>query len=306
MSDYEERLRNEIQRYAALLRGRMFQQTPMIWQKAEERFADTLKAAIGVRNLYEYVARHVRGKDSVEVLGLGSGACGPELDGIAPLLNEQSCQMNLVCADINPDIIEQAKSEASKRGIKFRGILQDANRIVLESNRYDVIVAYAALHHFVELDHIAREINRALRHDGIFVTVDIPTRNGYRMWDETAEIVGAIWKILPDRFKVSHTWYREPTYVATYENKDFSGASFECVNSEAILPALRAHLREMHFVPVFSIARRFFDTSFGPNFDWNQPIDRAIFEFIMQLDAYYLQAGLLRPETFFGAYAKRI
>lgn len=74
---------------------------------------------------------------------------------------------------------------------------------------------------------------------------------------------------------------------------------------EAIFPALKKHLREIHFVPGFSIARRFFDTKFGPNYDLQQPLDRSIFEFLMQLDEYYLEKHLLKPETFFGAYSRR-
>ena len=302
---FEERLRQEIAHYQEIFQGGMSQHVPPIWEKVEERFADTVEKVTGVRNLYQYVARHVRGRDSVVVLALGSGACGNELDGIAPLLKQYSCEMDLTCMDINAAILEQAGSESAKRGVRFRGVVQDVNKMTLEANHYDVIVAYASLHHFIELDHIAREINRALRPDGIFVTVDIPTQNGYLMWDETLEIVNALWKVLPAKFKIAHTGYPKPTYIETYENIDHSKESFECINSEAILPSLHTHLREIHFVPALSIARRFFDTMFGPNYNWDLPLDRAIFEFIMGLDDYYIEIGLLKPETFFGAYAKK-
>jgi len=187
--DYNRRIKNEILQWEKEFKGRMYGQAPAIWNKVEERFADAIEAATGVRNLYQYVARHVKDKKYVYVLGLGSGACGNELDGIAPLLKQQSCEMDLTCIDINRKILEQASVEASKRGINFKRIVQDINKIELEPNTYDVIVAYSALHHFIELDRIASVINSVLRLDGIFVTVDIPTRNGYLMWDETYEIV---------------------------------------------------------------------------------------------------------------------
>jgi ubiquinone/menaquinone biosynthesis C-methylase UbiE len=304
-SDYKDRLRREIQHYQEMFRGRMSQEVPPVWLKVEERFSDAIEEIIGVRNLYQYVARHVKGKERVSLLGAGSGACGSELDGIAPLLKEQNCQMDLTCIDVNETTLVQAEIEADKRGVKFCKIVQDINKIKLEANSYDVIVAYASLHHFIELDHIAREINLALRRDGIFVTVDIPTRNGYRMWDETFDIVNALWKVLPTKFKIAHTGYREPTYLPIYENIDYSVNSFECINSEAILPALRTYMQELHFIPSLSIARRFFDTKFGPNYDLNLKLDNSIFEFIMRLDDYYIKMGHLRPETFFGAYAKK-
>jgi len=302
---YERRMRREIAHYERIFRGRMKEETPPIWTEVERRFEDAIEAKIGVRSLYHYVARHVRGKSHVSVLGLGSGACGPELEGIAPMLREQQCGMDLMCIDINPTIMEQARLEARKRGVSFRGLVADVNTLTLDPERYDVIVAYAALHHFVALDRIAREINRGLRPDGIFVTVDIPTRNGYRMWDETHTIVTALWKVLPAKYKIAHTGYPTPTYVETYENEDYSRDSFECINSEAILPALRHHLHEVAFVPALCIARRFFDTKFGPNYDLDDALDRAIFEFIMRLDGYYIETGALKPETFFGAYARK-
>jgi hypothetical protein len=35
------------------------------------------------------------------------------------------------------------------------------------------------------------------------------------------------------------------------------------------------------------------------------PLDRAIFNWIWQLDMHYLAIGRLRPETFFGVYRAR-
>lgn len=304
MSTYEERLQREVAHYEKVFKGRMTQDVPPIWNAVEQHLADEIEAATGVRNLYQYVARHVRGRKTVEILGLGSGACGNELNGIAPLLRQDGCEVTLACVDVNEKVLEQAADASRERGVRFRPVVQDVNRMVLGENQYDVIVAYASLHHFLNLEHVAREINRALRPGGIFVTVDIPTRNGYLMWDETLDAVNAIWRILPPKYKIDHTGFAEPTFVEKYTNIDYSVNTFECINSEAILPALRRYLREIVFVPAFSIARRFFDTKFGPNYDLREPLDLAIFNFIMQFDRYYLAAEILKPETFFGAYEK--
>lgn len=305
LATYEERLKREIAHYERVFKGRMSQEVPPVWLKVEAHFADRIKAATGAENLYAYVARHVEGRRSIDVLGLGSGACGNELDGIAPLLRSQECEFTLTCIDINEAALEQAEYEASNRGVRFRRLVQDINRMRLEEQQYDVIVAYASLHHFLALDHIAAEVNRALKPGGIFVTVDIPTRNGYLMWDETLEVVNTLWGVLPPKYKIAHTGFPEPTFVPLYENIDYSASGFECINSEAILPALRSHLHELAFVPALSIARRFLDTRFGANYDLNESLDAAISNFIMQMDAYYLQEGILKPETFFGAYGKR-
>jgi len=305
-TDYARRLEQEIRTFEGVFQGRMKQDVPPIWDKVEERMADRIEQACGVRNLYAYVARHLAGRREASVLGLGSGACGNELDGIAPLLSAQGCRMSLTCLDVNEAVLRQAEQEAAARGVPFRAVIQDANTLSLETAAYDVVVAYASLHHFLDLERVAAQVNRALRPDGTFVTVDIPTRNGYLMWPETLEVVNAIWRSLPAAYRVAHTGFAAPTLVERRDNIDYSAGSFECINSEAILPALDRHLVRESFVPALSLARRFFDTQFGPNYDWGRPLDRAIFEFVMALDEHSLDSGMLRPETFFGAYRKRL
>jgi ubiquinone/menaquinone biosynthesis C-methylase UbiE len=304
-SEYQRKMESEIKHYQDVFKDSLFVPVPTIWRKVEDHFSNSIEDQTGVRKLWEYVARHVNGKSHISLLGLGSGACGIELERIRPLLSAQNVEMELTCIDINEQVLEQAKSEAHSRNTDFRAVVQDINEITIEPNRYDVIVAYAALHHFVELDHIASEINKGLSPGGIFVTVDIPTKNGYLMWDETYEIVQSIWKTMPIKFKIAHTGYPEPTYVEHYPNIDYSVNSFECINSEAILPALRKHLTEIDYAPGLAISRRFFDTMFGPNYDYEQKLDRSIFEYITSIDKYYIQSELLKPETFFGAYYKK-
>jgi SAM-dependent methyltransferase len=307
MNRYNGRMKNEIRHYEEVFDNRLFQEVPNIWLKVEEHFSRNIKRFTGVSNIGEYISRHVGQlkKKEISILGLGSGACGVEFECVIPLLEKQGCKVTLACADINGKVLEQASNEASKRNVLFTPLVMDVNKIRCMPGSYDVIIAYAALHHFLDLNHIAREINNGLKEDGIFVTVDIPTRNGYMMWDKTYEIVKYIWLILPERFKWDHTKSIKPVLVKDYENTDYSVNSFECINSEQILPALRKHLSEKDFVPSLGIGRRFFDTKFGPNFNYNDPLDSSIFHCIMNLDQYYISNKILRPETFLGAYGKK-
>ena len=280
-NDYSAKMKNEIRHYEKIFKNRMSQEVPPVWLKVEKYFADCIEKVTGVCNLYQYVARHVKGKSAVSILGLGSGTCGNELDGIAPLLKQQGCTINLTCLDINEAILDQALIESEKRGVHFIPMVQDVNKIKLDFEEYDIIVAYASLHHFIELEHIAKEINKSLKKDGIFVTVDIPTRNGYKMWDNTYEVVKSIWRVLPPKYKITQSGFFGSAFEEEFKNIDYSVNSFECINSEAILPALRKHLKEIHFVPSLSIARRFFDTKFGYNYDLTDAMDLSIFDFII-------------------------
>lgn len=295
----------EIEHYKEIFKDGLFQKVPPVWNEVEKAFAIKIRKVTGVAGLPQYIARFAKGKKKLRVLSLGSGSCGVELALLSPLLKKQGTEMTLTSVDINQQILDQAKVEADKRKIKFEGIVQDINKLSLEANKYDVIMAFAALHHFENLDLVTKQINKGLKPSGIFVTVDIPTRNGYLMWEETRKIVDHLWEVLPTKYKFDHTAHAEITYMEKFPDVDYAKNSFECANSEAILPALSDNLKEVVYVPAMSLARRFFDTKFGPNFDLRKKEDQAIYNFIMQLDDYYLDNKILKPETFFGVYKKK-
>lgn len=302
---YQARLKAEVKHYKQIFKNKLFQEVPPVWNEVEARFSKKIEQTTGAIGLPAYVARHTKGRRKVKVLSLGSGACGVEILGLEPLLRAQGAVMELTSIDINAEVLAQAQQEAEKRKIKFVGIAQDINKLSLPKAAFDVVIAYASLHHFENLDFVTCEINETLKAKGIFVTVDIPTRNGYLLWDETREIIDSLWRVLPAKYKWDHTVSKVPIYLHRFPNVDYSIGSFECANSEAILPALRKNLREIDFVPAFSLARRFFDTKFGPNFDLRKSEAKNWFELIMQLDEKLLAGKLLKPETFFGAYGKK-
>ncbi len=56
------------------------------------------------------------------------------------------------------------------------------------------------------------QITRTLRPGGELITVDVVTRNGYRMWPETREVVHALWRTLPERFRLNGVVWRKGKY----------------------------------------------------------------------------------------------
>lgn len=303
--DYQTRVANEVKHYKQIFKHGLFQEVPPVWGEVERKFSETIRRVTGVGGLPEYIARHVAGRKKIKLLSLGSGACGVELAMVAPLLAKQGTAMELISVDINEEVLKQAGEEAAKRKINFRAITQDINRLSLEKNQYDVIMVFAALHHFENLERVTKQISLALKPRGIFVTVDIASRNGYKLWDEAKRLIGLIWRLLPAKYKWDHTFTKVPVYMREFPDVDYSIGSFECANSEAILPALRRNLREVVFVPAHGITRRFFDTKFGPNYNLKRPFDRALFELITEVDEMLVEGGMLKPETFFGVYTKR-
>lgn len=304
--DYLTRMEAEIKHYKHIFKHSLFQEVPPVWNEVERKFSNKIRRATGVAGLPEYIARHTIGRKKIKILSLGSGACGVELDMVAPLLKKQKTELELVSMDINGEVLAQAQLEAQKRNINFRGVKQDINNLTLLPQSYDVIMVFAALHHFENVNRVAKQINLALKPKGIFVTVDIPSRNGYKLWDEAKALIDLIWKVLPTKYKWDHTVSKVPIYMPQFPDVDYSIGSFEATNSEAILPSLRKHLNEIVFVPAHGITRRFFDTKFGPNYNMKKTFDKSLFELITDVDDMLVNAGVLKPETFFGCYTKKL
>lgn len=303
---YKKHIKQEIAQYAETYKDRLKEKVPPSWDKVERHFKQQIKNKTGCFGFAAYVARVAKKfKRPITIYSIGAGACGVEIEDIAPLLKRFKVKYTFVCSDINGTILRKAATEARKRGIPLKTEVVDANLLKLPTEKYDIIIAYASLHHFIDLDMVTREINGALKPDGVFVTVDIPTRNGFMMWPETYALVRSLWMLLPPRLRVSHTRSTEPIYVRWLDNMDYGQVSFECINSEAVLPSLRKNMQEIDYVPALAIMRRFFDTQYGPNYDFRKKFDRAVFQGITALDTFLSNTHILRPETFFGAYTKK-
>lgn len=190
----------------------------------------------------------------------------------------------------------------SKWPISTRFEVADLNTVVLPPRAFDLVFCHASLHHIIEMERLMEQITRTLRPGGELITVDVVTRNGYRMWPETREVVHALWRTLPERFRLNHTAYPEPRVDNEIWEMDTSVGSMECIRSEDILPVLAQTFTPTAFVPFLSIGRRFLDPMYGPNYDLAAPIDKALFDWIWELDRHYIASGQLHPETFFGIY----
>ena len=275
-------------------------ETPAISKNVDIYMYYKISSVTKTDGVIGYIADYCNSLASkVRILTLGSGPCNLELNDLAPRLK---VEYELIAADINETVCQLAKDRAAEKGIPLTYLIQDINHLSLRPHSIDVIIAFASLHHFLELDHITKEMNRGLKKGGIFVTVDVATRKGYRLWEETRTVVNAIMKILPAEFRLNHYTNRTDE---EYIDNDLSKHSFECINSEMIIPCLRKNLTEVGFVPAHCIARRFFDHMYGFNFDRHPEFGNAFQEFIFKLDEYYLSKGLLKPETFLGVYKKK-
>jgi ubiquinone/menaquinone biosynthesis C-methylase UbiE len=301
--EYDEHVRGEIAHYEQIFeseqgRETLLQPVPPSWGEVERRASDLIVAATG-RTMPDHIVAALNSAPGRRMLSLG---CGPGGLEISFAEQARDAMPEIVALDLNASLLAMGQSRAAELGLALDFQEADLNTVGLPPGGFDLVFCHASLHHVIELERLAAQIAQALRPGGSLITVDVITRNGYRMWPETREVVSRLFRSLPERFRVNHTAYGSPRPDEDVWEADTSAGSMECVRSEDILGVLRAQFREERFVPYFAVARRFFDTMYGPNYDLDAPLDRALFEWIWQLDRWYLENGELKPETFFGIY----
>lgn len=274
----------------------LLEPAPSSWDEVQARVASLIRSATG-NDMPGHIVTRLTARPGVRMLSLGSGPGGLEFS-----FSEGAPGAHITCMDINPALIDIGRQRVRELGRDMRFEVADLNTVVLPPNEFDLVFCHASLHHIIELERLAEQIKRTLRPGGELITVDVVTCNGYRMWPETREVVRALWRVLPERFRINHTAYPEPRVDGEIWEMDTSAGSMECIRSEDILPILTQAFKTVHFVPFLSIGRRFLDTMYGPNYNLAAPLDKALSDWIWELDSHYIQSAQLRPETFFGVY----
>lgn len=303
-AEYDEHVQEEIEQFNTFFedgegRETLQQPIPQTWQEVERRAAMLVHAKTGAF-LNGHIENRLNARPGTRFLSLGSGPGGMEIE-----YAKQSRGSAFTCMDLNPGLLDLGRERAASLGLDMEFIAADLNTVELPQRAFDVVYCAASLHHIIELERLAEQITRALKPDGELITVDVVTPNGYMMAPRTREIARAIWKTLPARFRVNHTAGPHPALDSDLWESDTSQHGMECVRSGDILPVLDRAFEVRQFVPYFSISRRFLDTMYGPNYALDQPLDKAIFEWIWALDREYIDSGTLPPETFFGIYRPR-
>lgn len=277
-------------------REKLIEPVPESWIEVQRRASDYIRARTG-NDITGHLLARLRARPNTRMLSLGSGPGGIEL-----MLAREIPAAEYVCIDFNPELLSLGAERAEEEGLPVRFDGADLNSIRLPQDQFDLILCHASLHHVVELEWLAAQMKTALRAGGELVVVDVVTRNGYRMWPETRRAVAAIWKTLPERYRLNHTAYAEKRIDRKLWESDTRVSGMECARSEDVLPVLSHYFKAEILVPYLSLSRRFFDTMYGPNYDLGRQLDRAILSWIWELDCASLEHRTLRGESVFAVY----
>ncbi len=227
----------------------------------------------------------------IEVLSLGSGYCGHEID----LARRLPRPYRVHCTDINEQIFEKAKQIARAEALEVEFRVADLNHIQVEPGRYHLVFAHAALHHVINLERLFEQVSAGLAPGGVFHVVDVVGENRKLIWDENQRYANALLALLP----ASVTRGAQVVVEAVDEG-------MEGIRQQETLPMLH-----QAFTPIFELRHgafmRFICThpELGPALDPRDPDRRRLIDFLIASDDCAVRHGILRPLELWGVYRVR-
>jgi SAM-dependent methyltransferase len=302
---YQARISSELDFYAE---PECVDELPQVHYYWAQRYCLPLFAELGFESLYEFfdhcVAEQCRrcAPDRATMVSLGAGSGETELDIVERLARRGIENLELTLLELNPALLERAMADAARRGMAERvtGVEVDLNEW-LPAGTADVYFANHSLHHLVNLEGILAGVKGSMAEDGVLVVNDMIGRNGHVRWPEAADLVHAIWDAAPARYRWNPI---EQKVDETYPDTDYGRYTFEGVRAEDILPLLLHHFHPEVYVTFLNVADPFIDRIYGPNFELDNPDDRAFIDALGQFDDAAIDLQLVTPTHLVASFRR--
>jgi len=304
--DYENRIRAQIAQYANP--EGLIQLGPIYHYWINKHIRPRIAEVFGVNNALlfyaQYAAEALRQPGAGRrIVSLGAGDCVHEILLIKKLLELGEADFVVEAIELSPLRFDRARASASAEGVEQYLLLNqgDLNTWVA-TGKYSVVIAKDTLHHVLELEHLFDAVHEGLEQDGIFLTTDMIGRNGHMRWPEALEIIQAIWKFMPDHYKINHQLKR---VEKEYDNWDCSKTGFEGIRAQDILPLLVEKFTFRGFLGFGNLPDIFIERGFGHNLKVDNPHDTDFIDFLECLNSLLIDLGYLKPTMIYGAMTRR-
>jgi len=195
--------------------------------------------------------------------------------------------------DISPEAIEICQREAAAAGMpRLRYRAADVERTRLPERRYDVVVAWMALHHLRRLSHVFREVRRALAPGGIFVANEYVGPARFQMPRRRLAVANELLAMLPEELKRMGLGEEvkercDPVPLARMMREDPS----EGVSSVRILPLLRQGFRVVEQIEYGGTFLMLVLSGIAQNFRPENPEHRAVLHRLYAAEREVIESG---------------
>lgn len=176
------------------------------------------------------------GRPARRSLDLG---CGSGLKSVAVF--EAGATERADGIDVSEERVAEGERARAALAMPGRFRVTDVNNCRLERNAYDLIFSSHSFHHFLELEHIMREVSAALTDDGLFILEEFVGPTQFQWTDQQIDVVKSLMSLLPPELRMLR-WNAVKPYEGRPTVADVVAASpFESIRSADIVPLFRRH-----------------------------------------------------------------
>jgi 2-polyprenyl-3-methyl-5-hydroxy-6-metoxy-1,4-benzoquinol methylase len=209
--------------------------------------------------------------------------------------------------DISEEALVVARSQAAEEGlsdqIDYRQA--DLNRLELEPDTYDVVVAAQMLHHIEDLEHLLDQVAASLRPGGlVFVNEYIgPAR--FQWLDKTEYLMNRILEVLPEdkRLNPFNGFVKERIDRAPPEAIVETDPS-ESIRSDEIVQLLESRFELLHRADFGGTLLQFLLADIAANFSPDEPMDVVALDLMSLLEEILIRERVLPSD--FAYFALRV
>ncbi|MGI8905472.1 MAG: class I SAM-dependent methyltransferase [Candidatus Sumerlaeaceae bacterium] len=231
-------------------------------------------------------------------LSLGCGEGSVERESI-----RQGVCRQMVGLDFAAAAIEIARREARSVGFQdsIRYDVADLDHITFSADTYDIIIASHSVHHLTHLEHVASELHKALKPDGILILNEYVGPSRYQWSEKAGALMNDLLRILPreKRFVARDNSYRDVILPLSHEQVIAVDPS-ESVRSDEILPVFEKYFVMDHRGDFGGTLLQFLLGDIIANFDENNAADRALIDLLVYFEATLIREGVLTSDFVFA------
>ncbi len=239
----------------------------VLWRYVFPRF--------GGEDWYHYLARRYCPQPRALALSLCCGSGVVERDFI-----KYGLCTSAEGVDISPEAIDVCRRAAEAAGLSDRLSYRvlDVERAPLEPGRYDIIVAWMALHHLCRLEHVLAQVRTALKPGGIFVANEYVGPARFQLPDRQVELVNSVLADLPDGLRRLPEGGLKERFIRPSLREIIEHDPSEAVRSHRILPLLRRRFPSLECIDYGGTVLNWLLIGISQNFEPGDPQHRAVLD----------------------------
>ncbi len=233
-------------------------------------------------------------KTSGLVLGCGDGAL--ERHGISLGICD-----HFDAIDISRKSVEFARTLAAETGLAKNITYQisDINQIKLPKDKYDLVFCSMCLHHFLELEHIFKQVKNSLKPGGLFIFNEFVGPSRFQWRDKQLDIANQILRLLPDKYCRDLSCYslvlKQKIIRPSIDDMIRIDPS-EAIRSEEIISLVGHYFRILEKVDYGGTLLQILLHNIVGNFDLRKEEDVSILKLLYNLEMLLIEEGGLKSD----------